>query len=82
MGLFPEPTLERGRTLSRIAVPTSRGAINNFRGRKSNSLMNLCGKSRNFTTNKIIFILFTPNFIFLYFALSGGGQTFFFNFLF
>ncbi|KAL5289435.1 hypothetical protein ACFFRR_009524 [Megaselia abdita] len=37
-----EPTLERGRTLSRIAVPTSRGTINNFRGRKSNSLMNLC----------------------------------------
>jgi calmodulin-regulated spectrin-associated protein len=33
-----EPTIERGRTLSRISV--AKGA--NFRGRKSNSLMNLC----------------------------------------
>lgn len=35
------PTMERGRTMSRISVP--KGAAN-FRGRKSNSLMNLCGK--------------------------------------
>lgn len=38
------PTMERGRTMSRISVP--KGAAN-FRGRKSNSLMNLCGKIKN-----------------------------------
>lgn len=42
--LLPEPaTIERGRTLSRISL--AKGA--NFRGRKSNSLMNLCGKNSN-----------------------------------
>ncbi|XP_023172490.2 patronin isoform X8 [Drosophila hydei] len=35
-----EPTVERGRTLSRISV--AKGSTLNFRGRKSNSLMNLC----------------------------------------
>ncbi|XP_037947366.1 patronin isoform X4 [Teleopsis dalmanni] len=35
-----EPTAERGRTLSRISV--AKGSTLNFRGRKSNSLMNLC----------------------------------------
>ncbi|XP_055386908.1 patronin isoform X28 [Condylostylus longicornis] len=35
-----EPTLERGRTLSRISI--AKGSSLNFRGRKSNSLMNLC----------------------------------------
>ncbi|XP_037032835.1 patronin isoform X7 [Bradysia coprophila] len=35
-----EPTVERGRTLSRISV--AKGSNLNFRGRKSNSLMNLC----------------------------------------
>lgn len=43
MGIFPEPNVERGRTLSRISV--AKGSTLNFRGRKSNSLMNLCGKS-------------------------------------
>lgn len=44
-GIFTDPpTLERGRTLSRISV--AKGA--NFRGRKSNSLMNLCGKASIF----------------------------------
>lgn len=39
--VIAEPaTIERGRTLSRISL--AKGA--NFRGRKSNSLMNLCGK--------------------------------------
>ncbi|XP_050744123.1 patronin isoform X43 [Drosophila biarmipes] len=33
--------VERGRTLSRISV--AKGSTLNFRGRKSNSLMNLCG---------------------------------------
>lgn len=42
MGLFPEPTVDRGR--SRISV--AKGSSLNFRGRKSNSLMNLCGKNR------------------------------------
>lgn len=37
----PAPVVERGRTLSRISV--AKGI--NFRGRKSNSLMNLCGKA-------------------------------------
>ncbi|XP_041450316.1 patronin isoform X43 [Drosophila obscura] len=37
-----EPSaVERGRTLSRISV--AKGSTLNFRGRKSNSLMNLCG---------------------------------------
>ncbi|XP_032292383.1 patronin isoform X43 [Drosophila virilis] len=36
-----EPAVERGRTLSRISV--AKGSTLNFRGRKSNSLMNLCG---------------------------------------
>ncbi|XP_075169154.1 calmodulin-regulated spectrin-associated protein patronin isoform X11 [Haematobia irritans] len=36
-----EPNVERGRTLSRISV--AKGSTLNFRGRKSNSLMNLCG---------------------------------------
>ncbi|XP_037918502.1 patronin isoform X25 [Hermetia illucens] len=36
-----EPTVERGRTLSRISI--AKGSTLNFRGRKSNSLMNLCG---------------------------------------
>ncbi|XP_051861536.1 patronin isoform X7 [Drosophila albomicans] len=35
-----EPAVERGRTLSRISV--AKGSTLNFRGRKSNSLMNLC----------------------------------------
>ncbi|XP_023172487.2 patronin isoform X5 [Drosophila hydei] len=35
-----KPTVERGRTLSRISV--AKGSTLNFRGRKSNSLMNLC----------------------------------------
>ncbi|XP_065368098.1 patronin isoform X2 [Calliphora vicina] len=35
-----EPNVERGRTLSRISV--AKGSTLNFRGRKSNSLMNLC----------------------------------------
>ncbi|XP_037918484.1 patronin isoform X8 [Hermetia illucens] len=35
-----EPTVERGRTLSRISI--AKGSTLNFRGRKSNSLMNLC----------------------------------------
>lgn len=39
----PPPTMERGRTLSRITLAKGSGA--NFRGRKSNSLMNLCGKA-------------------------------------
>lgn len=39
---FTEPTIERGRTLSRISI--AKGSSLNFRGRKSNSLMNLCGK--------------------------------------
>lgn len=34
---------ERGRTISRISV--AKGSNLNFRGRKSNSLMNLCGKA-------------------------------------
>lgn len=37
----PAPS-ERGRTISRISV--AKGSNLNFRGRKSNSLMNLCGK--------------------------------------
>lgn len=44
-GIFftdPAPS-ERGRTLSRISV--AKGSNLNFRGRKSNSLMNLCGKT-------------------------------------
>ncbi|XP_064543312.1 patronin isoform X12 [Drosophila montana] len=36
-----KPAVERGRTLSRISV--AKGSTLNFRGRKSNSLMNLCG---------------------------------------
>lgn len=36
-------TSERGRTISRISV--AKGSNLNFRGRKSNSLMNLCGKT-------------------------------------
>ncbi|XP_065368111.1 patronin isoform X14 [Calliphora vicina] len=39
--LSKEPNVERGRTLSRISV--AKGSTLNFRGRKSNSLMNLCG---------------------------------------
>lgn len=41
----PEPQgIERGRTLTRISsVAKYGGAGANFRGRKSNSLMNLCG---------------------------------------
>ncbi|KRG05168.1 uncharacterized protein Dmoj_GI21023, isoform S [Drosophila mojavensis] len=35
-----KPAVERGRTLSRISV--AKGSTLNFRGRKSNSLMNLC----------------------------------------
>lgn len=39
-----EPGIERGRTLTRItSVNKYGGAGANFRGRKSNSLMNLCG---------------------------------------
>ncbi|XP_075169149.1 calmodulin-regulated spectrin-associated protein patronin isoform X6 [Haematobia irritans] len=38
--LSKEPNVERGRTLSRISV--AKGSTLNFRGRKSNSLMNLC----------------------------------------
>ncbi|XP_058982264.1 patronin isoform X5 [Musca domestica] len=38
--LCKEPNVERGRTLSRISV--AKGSTLNFRGRKSNSLMNLC----------------------------------------
>lgn len=37
------PASERGRTISRISV--AKGSNLNFRGRKSNSLMNLCGKA-------------------------------------
>ncbi|XP_023036938.1 patronin isoform X22 [Drosophila willistoni] len=37
----PAALPERGRTLSRISV--AKGSTLNFRGRKSNSLMNLCG---------------------------------------
>lgn len=41
---FTEPApSERGRTISRISV--AKGSNLNFRGRKSNSLMNLCGKT-------------------------------------
>lgn len=42
---YTEPQgIERGRTLSRISsVAKYGGAAANFRGRKSNSLMNLCG---------------------------------------
>lgn len=54
MGIFPEPNVERGRTLSRISV--AKGSTLNFRGRKSNSLMNLCGKS--FSLPYIIFLFF------------------------
>lgn len=40
-----EPGIERGRTLTRItSMNKYGGAAANFRGRKSNSLMNLCGK--------------------------------------
>uniref|UniRef100_A0A1A9WN88 CKK domain-containing protein n=1 Tax=Glossina brevipalpis TaxID=37001 RepID=A0A1A9WN88_9MUSC len=41
--LSKEPNVERGRTLSRISV--AKGSTLNFRGRKSNSLMNLCGRA-------------------------------------
>jgi len=46
LDLISEPAgVERGRTLSRISV--AKGSTLNFRGRKSNSLMNLCGKKRS-----------------------------------
>lgn len=47
---FTEPVAERGRTLSRIQIAKA-GA--NFRGRKSNSLMNLCGKATRKMFKKI-----------------------------
>lgn len=54
--LFAEPpTIERGRTLSRISV--AKGSNLNFKGRKSNSLMNLCGKAP--TNNQIQNIFFS-----------------------
>lgn len=56
----PPPTMERGRTLSRITLAKGSGA--NFRGRKSNSLMNLCGKATQklyiFSWKKKYFCLF------------------------
>lgn len=41
--------IERGRTLTRISSVANKygGAGANFRGRKSNSLMNLCGGKKN-----------------------------------
>lgn len=48
--IFAEPTVERGRTISRISV--AKGSNLNFRGRKSNSLMNLCGKAPSHTLQK------------------------------
>lgn len=54
--VFTEPTVERGRTLSRISV--AKGSNLNFRGRKSNSLMNLCGKAPQKTTKKSFFFFF------------------------
>lgn len=43
--------MERGRTLSRISSVAKYGGAQagaNFRGRKSNSLMNLCGGKQTF----------------------------------
>lgn len=62
----PPPTMERGRTLSRITLAKGSGA--NFRGRKSNSLMNLCGKA----TQKLYIFLKKRN-IFLFYLLFFGG---------
>lgn len=60
--LFTEPTVERGRTLSRISV--AKGSTLNFRGRKSNSLMNLCGKKRFKLKIKYSCLFFTFTFLF------------------
>lgn len=46
----PSQGMERGRTLSRISSVAKYGGAQagaNFRGRKSNSLMNLCGGKNN-----------------------------------
>lgn len=57
MGLFPEPTVDRGR--SRISV--AKGSSLNFRGRKSNSLMNLCGKNRRPITKQTKKVYYETN---------------------
>lgn len=56
---------ERGRTLSRIQIAKA-GA--NFRGRKSNSLMNLCGKNPQ--------MKFTSFFSFYYWETTLNGDFF------
>lgn len=63
----PPPTMERGRTLSRITLAKGSGA--NFRGRKSNSLMNLCGKAtqkfkKSFFFVSLFYLLFVGTFFF------------------
>ena len=68
--VFTEPTVERGRTLSRISV--AKGSNLNFRGRKSNSLMNLCGKApKNQFFNKLNhknYIIFNLHLFICYFC--------------
>lgn len=59
--------IERGRTLTRISsVAKYGGAGANFRGRKSNSLMNLCGgKNKNAKHFLSTFVLFARSRAFL-----------------
>lgn len=67
MFLFAEPTVERGRTISRISV--AKGSNLNFRGRKSNSLMNLCGKVNSNVLIKYIYSS-SKNICLFFFQLS------------
>lgn len=83
--------MERGRTLSRITLAKGSGA--NFRGRKSNSLMNLCGKATQ-KFKKYFFIYFIYHLLgdfflrfilfnlFLRYLLVDGFILYFFNHLF
>ena len=53
--------IERGRTLTRLSSITKYGAAQagaNFRGRKSNSLMNLCGGKKKKILNFELFFFF------------------------
>lgn len=61
----PAPS-ERGRTISRISV--AKGSNLNFRGRKSNSLMNLCGKNAPQSTIQN-YSFFKQQLVFFFFVL-------------
>lgn len=76
MECFPEPNVERGRTLSRISV--AKGSTLNFRGRKSNSLMNLCGKSFCHNFFSFLFLFFTSSLTTLFIIIPSISMCYYY----